>query len=114
MAKKKSEELETIVENEPVVINEADILSEEEVNEAEVINVEASEVIIENSSGDEKTEEPSVPAPTTDKALKVQIAFTDKYDNTKHYKVGDLLENLSEERYNELINDSRKLVCKAY
>lgn len=95
MAKKKSEELETIVENEPVVINEADIVNENEVNESEVINVEASEVIIENS-------------------LKVQIAFTDKYDNTKHYKVGDLLENLSEERYNELINDPRKLVCKAY
>jgi hypothetical protein len=69
---------------------------------------------IVNSSGDVKTKEISIPAPTTIEPLKVQVPFTDKYDNTKHYKIGDVLENLSEERYNELINDPRKLVCKNY
>ncbi len=62
-----------------------------------------------------KKEEIKVEAPKSEpRTLKVEIAFTDKYDNTKHYKIGDVLENLSEERYEELINDPRKLVCKNY
>lgn len=75
------------------------------------------ETMVETTENLENVEAPEVKieeAPTTDKSLKVQVAFTDKYDNTKHYKIGDVLENLSEERYNELINDPRKLVCKNY
>lgn len=75
------------------------------------------ETMVETTENLENVEAPEVKieeAATTDKSLKVQVAFTDKYDNTKHYKIGDVLENLSEERYNELINDPRKLVCKNY
>lgn len=68
---------------------------------------------IVNSTGDVKTEESSIKAPEAKHSVKVQIAFTDKYTDAK-YKVGDLLENLSKERYDELINDPRKLVSKAY
>lgn len=137
MAKKKVNE-EEIVETEPAVINEADIVSEEEVSKEETIEVEAPEVIIENNSeeetenltenltenadneevetstGDIKTDELSAEAPETEYKLSVQVNFTDKYDNSIHYKAGDVIENLSKERYDELKNDPRKLVCDVY
>ena len=47
---KKQEQVNEIVENEPVVINEKDIISGEEVKETDVIDVNAPEVIIEEKN----------------------------------------------------------------
>ena len=46
------------------------------------------------------------------KDLKVNIAFTDKYDDKINYKVNDVIkaDSISNERYNELLNDERKIV----
>ena len=49
---KKQEQVDKIVENEPVVINEKDIISEE-VKENDVIDVDAPEVIIEAKAEEE-------------------------------------------------------------
>ena len=46
---KKQEQVDKIVENEPVVINEKDIISEE-LKENDVIDVDAPEVIIEEKA----------------------------------------------------------------
>lgn len=43
--------------------------------------------------------------------LNVEVPFTDKYDETKHYIVGDVI-TVSKERFDELMNDSRKLVSE--
>lgn len=74
--------------------------------------VEAPEVIIETSDGDVKTEEPSIEAPKEEKVLKlkVEIGFCDKYTKVD-YKIGDIIE-VEKERYNELLNDERKLVSE--
>lgn len=46
------------------------------------------------------------------KDLKVNISFTDKYDETKSYKINDVIkaDSISKERYDELVKDERKLV----
>lgn len=109
MAKKNDEIKPEIVETEPVVIEEKDIITEE-LPAGEVIEVEAPEVIIENSDGDVKTEEPSVEAPEVKFKLKIEIAFCDKYTNV-YYTAGDIVE-FEKDRYDELLKDERKLVSK--
>ena len=47
---KKQEQVNEIVENEPVVINEKDIISGEELKETDVIDVNAPEVTIESEA----------------------------------------------------------------
>lgn len=46
------------------------------------------------------------------KNLKVNIAFTDKYNEKISYKVNDVIkaDSISKERYDELLKDERKLV----
>lgn len=41
--------------------------------------------------------------------LNVEVSFTDKNDETKHYKIGDVI-TVDEARGKELLADSRKLV----
>lgn len=41
--------------------------------------------------------------------LNIEVAFTDKNNNAKHYKIGDVI-TVDEARGNELLADSRKLV----
>lgn len=41
--------------------------------------------------------------------LNIEVAFTDKNDETKHYKIGDVI-TVDEVRGKELLADSRKLV----
>lgn len=98
-----------INETEPVVIDEKDIVTEE-VPAEEVIEVEAPEVIIENSDGDVKTEEPSVKAPEEKFKLKIEIGFCDKCTGV-NYEIGDIVE-FDEARAKELLVDSRKLVSE--
>lgn len=43
--------------------------------------------------------------------LLVEIPFTDKYDKTKHYKIGDTL-NVDSKRAKELLADKRNLVSE--
>lgn len=50
-------------------------------------------------------------ANTDEHKLKVEIDFDDKYTG-ENYSIGHILENLTEERYSELLNDPRKLVSK--
>lgn len=98
-----------IIETEPVVIDEKDIITDD-VPAEEVIEVEAPEVIVENSDGDVKTEEPAVTEPEEKFKLKVEIAFCDKYTGV-NYKIGDVVE-FEKDRYDELLKDERKLVSK--
>lgn len=118
MSKKNQEEKTKIIETEPVVIDEKDIITEE-VPAEDTIEVEAPEVIIENSDGDVKTDAPSVEAPEVEPKeepkeekfkLKVNIGFCDKYTNVD-YEVGDIVE-FEKDRYDELLKDERKLVSK--
>lgn len=46
------------------------------------------------------------------KDLKVNIAFTDKYNEKISYKINDLIkaDSISDERYDELLKDERKIV----
>ena len=85
-----------IVEKEPIAIDEKAIVPGEELSNDEVINVEAPEVIVENSDGDVKTDEPSVEAPEAPKMpefkkLICKESFTDKFDDSIVYKIGDEL-----------------------
>lgn len=99
MAKNKKDK-DIIVEKEPIVVDEKSIVSGEELSNDEVIDVEAPEVIIENSDGDIKTNEPSVEAP---KKLICRQSFTDKFDNKIVYKIGDKLNITDVARRNDLI-----------
>lgn len=93
MAKNNKKETEKIVEKEPVVIDEKAIIPEEELSNDEVIEVEAPEVIVENSDGDIKTDEPSVEAPKMPefKKLICKQSFVDKYNDKIVYEIGDEL-----------------------
>ena len=137
---KKQEQVNEIVENEPVVINEKDIISEEELKETDVIDVNAPEVTIE-SEAEEKVkakEEAKEKAEAEEKAkaeeeakakaeaeekvkaeeeakansvrLKVLIAFTDKYTK-QDYVVNDVI-SVNKDRAKELLADPRRLVEK--
>nr|DAF30950.1 MAG TPA: hypothetical protein [Caudoviricetes sp.] len=110
MAKKNDKNKPEIIETEPVVIKEKDIITDK-VPLEDAIEVEAPEVIIENSDGDIKTEEPNVK--TLQKnffKLKVNIGFEDKYTKAS-YEVGDIIE-VEKDRFEELLNDERKLVSE--
>lgn len=137
---KKQEQVNEIVENEPVVINEKDIISGEELKETDVIDVNAPEVTIE-SEAEEKVkakEEAKEKAEAEEKAkaeeeakakaeaeekvkaeeeakansvrLKVLIAFTDKYTK-QDYVVNDVI-SVNKDRAKELLADPRRLVEK--
>ena len=137
---KKQEQVNEIVENEPVVINEKDIISGEELKETDVIDVNAPEVTIE-SEAEEKVkaeEEAKEKAEAEEKAkaeeeakakaeaeekvkaeeeakangvrLKVLIAFTDKYTK-QDYAVNDVI-SVNKDRAKELLADPRRLVEK--
>ena len=98
-------------------VDETKVETTENLEDVKTENTDKTEESEEMTSTGETSEDlkgDGQTAPTeTDKSLKVQIAFTDKYTG-EEYPVGHVLENLSEERYNELINDPRKLVCKNY
>lgn len=135
---KKQEQVDKIVEKEPVVINEKDIISEEELKETDVIDVNAPEVTIE-SEAEEKVkaeEEAKAKAEAEEKAkaeeeakakteaeekakkeakansvkLKVLIAFTDKYTKAD-YAINDEI-IVDEDRAKELLANSKRLVEK--
>ena len=117
---KKQEQVNEIVENEPVVINEKDIISGEELKETDVIDVNTPEITIETEAEEKaKAEEEAkakAEAEKNEKAdanivkLKVLIAFTDKYTD-QEYKVNDVI-SVEEERAKELLADPRRLVEK--
>ena len=90
----KKNKAQTIVETEPIEIEKEAIINSTEVNEDEVIDVEASKVIVEET----KVE------------LEVLIAFTDKYTN-EDYTVGKVI-TVDKDRAKELLDDYRKLVKK--
>lgn len=103
-AEKKAEEknkTDKIVEDEGIVVNKKDIISEK-VKKNDVIDVQTSEDIIQNNSNEEEK--------LVD--LKVKIPFTDKYDETKKYIQGDIIQ-VNEERAKELLEDKRNLVSLA-
>jgi membrane protein involved in colicin uptake len=137
---KKQEQVDKIVENEPVVINEKDIISEE-VKENDVIDVDAPEVIIEakaeeeaKAEAEEKAkaeEEAKAKAEAEEKAkaeeeakakaeaekkktdavkLRVLIGFTDKYTK-QDYAVNDEI-YVDKDRAKELLANEKRLVEK--
>lgn len=80
-----------------------------EIVEEDTIETKASEVIIENSNEDIKIEESSIKNLFR---LKVNIGFCDKYTKA-NYEIGDIIE-VEKDRFEELINDERRLVTKVY
>lgn len=111
---KKQEQVNEIVENEPVVINEKDIISGEELKETDVIDVNAPEVIIEEKAKAEEEAKAKAEAEEKAKAnsvkLKVLIAFTDKYTKVD-YAINDEI-IVDEARAKELLTNSKRLVEK--
>lgn len=123
---KKQEQVDKIVENEPVVINEKDIISEE-LKENDVIDVDAPEVIIEEKAKAEeeakaeaeekaKAEEEAKAKAEAEKKktdavkLKVLIGFTDKYTK-QDYAVNDEI-YVDKDRAKELLANEKRLVEK--
>ena len=123
---KKQEQVNEIVENEPVVINEKDIISGEELKETDVIDVNAPEVIIEEKAKAEEEAKAKAEAEEKAKAekeakakveansvkLKVLIAFTDKYTQAE-YAINDEIV-VDKDRAKELLANSKRLVEKLY
>lgn len=121
---KKQEQVNEIVENEPVVINEKDIISGEELKETDVIDVNAPEVIIEEKAKAEEEAKAKAEAEEKAKAekeakakveansvkLKVLIAFTDKYTQAE-YAINDEIV-VDKDRAKELLANSKRLVEK--
>lgn len=73
-------------------------------------NLAATEPV---SNTTENTSEPTTtPVKLVD--LIVKIAFTDKYDESKKYEIGDVIEadSISKERYDELLHDKRGIVAE--
>ena len=109
---KKQEQVDKIVENEPVVINEKDIISEE-LKENDVIDVDAPEVIIEEKA---KAEEEAKAKAEAEKKkadavkLRVLIGFTDKYTK-QDYAVNDEI-YVDKDRAKELLTNEKRLVEK--
>ena len=93
---KKKENIETTVLN----------VNEPEVNEnADIVNVEpASPEIKPDEVKDTENKKDS----KKEYKLNIEVKFTDKYTGKK-YNVGDVI-TVSKERFEELLNDSRKLV----
>ena len=107
---KKQEQVDKIVENEPVVINEKDIISEE-VKENDVIDVDAPEVIIEAKAEEEAKAEAEAEKKKTDAVkLRVLIGFTDKYTK-QDYAVNDEI-YVDKDRAKELLANEKRLVEK--
>ena len=121
---KKQEQVDKIVENEPVVINEKDIISEE-VKENDVIDVDAPEVIIEAKAEEEAKAEAEEKAKAEEEAkakaeaekkktdavkLRVLIGFTDKYTK-QDYAVNDEI-YVDKDRAKELLTNEKRLVEK--
>ena len=135
---KKQEQVDKIVENEPVVINEKDIISEE-VKENDVIDVDAPEVIIEAKAEEEAEAEAEEKAKAEEEAkaeaeekakaeeeakakaeaekkktdavkLRVLIGFTDKYTK-QDYAVNDEI-YVDKDRAKELLANEKRLVEK--
>lgn len=109
---KKQEQVNEIVENEPVVINEKDIISGEELKETDVIDVNAPEVIIEEKAKAEEEAKAKAEAEEKAKAnsvkLKVLIAFTDKYTKAD-YAINDEIV-VDKVRAKELLANPKRLV----
>ena len=129
---KKQEQVDKIVENEPVVINEKDIISEE-LKENDVIDVDAPEVIIEEKAKAEEEAKAKAKAEAEEKAkaeeeakakakaeaekkkadavkLRVLIGFTDKYTK-QDYAVNDEI-YVDKDRAKELLANEKRLVEK--
>ena len=107
---KKQEQVDKIVENEPVVINEKDIISEE-VKENDVIDVDAPEVIIEAKAEEEAKAEAEAEKKKTDAVKsRVLIGFTDKYTK-QDYAVNDEI-YVDKDRAKELLANEKRLVEK--
>ena len=117
---KKQEQVDKIVENEPVVINEKDIISEE-VKENDVIDVDAPEVIIEAKAEEEAKAEAEEKAKAEEEAkakaeaekkktdavkLRVLIGFTDKYTK-QDYAVNDEI-YVDKDRAKELLANEKR------
>jgi len=109
---KKQEQVDKIVEKEPIVINEKDIISEE-LKENDVIDVDAPEVIIEEKA---KAEEEAKAKAEAEKKkadavkLRVLIGFTDKYTK-QDYAVNDEI-YVDKDRAKELLANEKRLVEK--
>ena len=125
---KKQEQVDKIVEKEPVVINEKDIISEE-LKENDVIDVDAPEVIIEEKAKAEEEAKAKAEAEEKAKAeeeakakaeaekkkadavkLRVLIGFTDKYTK-QDYAVNDEI-YVNKDRAKELLANEKRLVEK--
>ena len=109
---KKQEQVDKIVENEPVVINEKDIISEE-LKENDVIDVDAPEVIIEEKAKAEEEAKAKAEAEkkkTDAVKLRVLIGFTDKYTK-QDYAVNDEI-YVDKDRAKELLANEKRLVEK--
>lgn len=111
---KKQEQVDKIVENEPVVINEKDIISEE-LKENDVIDVDAPEVIIEEKAKAEEEAKAKAKAEAEKKKadavkLRVLIGFTDKYTK-QDYAVNDEI-YVDKDRAKELLANEKRLVEK--
>lgn len=124
---KKQEQVNEIVENEPVVINEKDIISGEELKETDVIDVNAPEVTIENEAEEKAKKEAEEKAKAEEEAkakaeaeaekkkddavkLRVLIGFTDKYTK-QDYAVNDEI-YVDKDRAKELLTNEERLVEK--
>lgn len=67
---------------------------------------------VEDAKVEENTSNEKQEAEVQLKDLKVNIAFTDKYDDKIDYKINDIIkaDSISKERYEELLKDERKIV----
>ena len=80
--------------------------------QGENIQNPVEENVQENTKVNEQVNEQVEPKTVELKNLKVNIAFTDKYDDKISYKVNDIIkaDSISDERYDELLKDERKIV----
>lgn len=89
-------------DNENIEINK---LNEEE----EIKDNEKEEVTLEKKEENKNETEQKTINESKKVQIKVEIPFTDKYDEKVKYVVGDIL-NIDKNRAEELLKDKRKLV----
>lgn len=92
---------ETQEETEETQEETEEVQEKEELQDVQEENAQNIEDIVQNKEVQE----------ISNIELLVEIPFTDKYDKTKHYKIGDTL-NVDSKRAKELLADKRNLVSE--
>lgn len=92
---------ETQEETEKTQEETEEIQEKEELQDVQEENAQKIEDVVQNEEVQE----------ISNIDLLVEVPFTDKYDNTKHYKIGDTL-HVDSKRAKELLADKRNLVSE--